>query len=268
MTIKVFNQGPYYDDFDDSKSFHRILFKPGVAVQARELTQLQTILQTQIDRFGQNIFQDGSMVVGGKTAVDFKVKYLKINKTLSGNPVDPTTLYRVLKGTTATAQGTAVARVFTYSDTGDGYWTLLYKEESDAPFTQNENVIYQPDPAVAGTVVAKVANIATKYTGNASVFAISAGIYYIRGSFVFVDDQVIPLAYDEYNNLDVVIVDGQKPTVRVGLNVVESIVDSDSDTTLLDPALGSYNYNAPGADRYQILLELAVYPLLKPAIVV
>ena len=48
--IKNYNVTPYYDDFDESKGFHRILFKPGVSVQARELTQLQTLLQAQIGR--------------------------------------------------------------------------------------------------------------------------------------------------------------------------------------------------------------------------
>ena len=48
--IKNYNVTPYYDDFDESKGFHRILFKPGVSVQARELTQLQTLLQAQLDR--------------------------------------------------------------------------------------------------------------------------------------------------------------------------------------------------------------------------
>jgi hypothetical protein len=52
-----FNQDPYHDDYDADKDFHRILFKPGVAVQARELTQLQTILQNQIERFGDNILK-------------------------------------------------------------------------------------------------------------------------------------------------------------------------------------------------------------------
>jgi len=51
-----FNVDPYYDDFDDTKNFHRILFKPGKAVQARELTQAQTILQDQITKFANNIF--------------------------------------------------------------------------------------------------------------------------------------------------------------------------------------------------------------------
>ena len=39
---------PYFDDYSEDKNFHRVLFKPGVAVQSRELTQSQTILQNQI----------------------------------------------------------------------------------------------------------------------------------------------------------------------------------------------------------------------------
>ena len=50
-----FNVTPYYDDYSVSKNFHRILFKPGFAVQARELTQIHTILQNQIDRFGKHM---------------------------------------------------------------------------------------------------------------------------------------------------------------------------------------------------------------------
>ena len=40
-----FNIEPYYDDFDDNardNNYMRILFKPGKAVQARELTQMQS----------------------------------------------------------------------------------------------------------------------------------------------------------------------------------------------------------------------------------
>ena len=50
------NVTPYYDDFDESKNFHRILYRPGLAVQARELTQMQTIIQKEMERFGRNIF--------------------------------------------------------------------------------------------------------------------------------------------------------------------------------------------------------------------
>ena len=43
-----FNLSPYYDDFSESKKFHRILFRPSFAVQAREVTQSQSILQLQL----------------------------------------------------------------------------------------------------------------------------------------------------------------------------------------------------------------------------
>ena len=45
-----FNKAPYYDDFDENKKFLQVLFQPGRPVQARELTQLQSILQNQIEQ--------------------------------------------------------------------------------------------------------------------------------------------------------------------------------------------------------------------------
>ena len=44
------NVSPYFDDFNEDKNFLRILFRPGYAIQARELTQLQTILANQIEK--------------------------------------------------------------------------------------------------------------------------------------------------------------------------------------------------------------------------
>ena len=68
MTISTnFNVSPYYDDFSEDKKFLRMLFKPGFAVQARELTQSQTLLQKQIEKFGNHIFENGSVVTGGTT---------------------------------------------------------------------------------------------------------------------------------------------------------------------------------------------------------
>ena len=52
------NVSPYYDDFAEDKNFHRVLFKPSAAIQARELTQLQSILQNQLESFGNHIFKD------------------------------------------------------------------------------------------------------------------------------------------------------------------------------------------------------------------
>ena len=60
-----FNLSPYYDDFSESKKFHRILFRPSFAVQARELTQSQSILQNQIERVSDHLFKQGAMVIPG-----------------------------------------------------------------------------------------------------------------------------------------------------------------------------------------------------------
>ena len=65
----------------------RILFKPGRAVQARELTQIQSILQNQIKQFGDHIFQDGSPVIGGNMTLDNKVKYLKLEETFNNTDI-------------------------------------------------------------------------------------------------------------------------------------------------------------------------------------
>ena len=55
----------YKDDFRDSDHYHKILFNSGVALQARELTQIQTILQTQIARLGNNLFKEGAVIKPG-----------------------------------------------------------------------------------------------------------------------------------------------------------------------------------------------------------
>ena len=68
-----FNVDPYYDDFDQTKNFYKVLFRPGYAVQAREVSQLQTILQKQIERHGQHMFQEGSVVLGCEVNYDNEV---------------------------------------------------------------------------------------------------------------------------------------------------------------------------------------------------
>ena len=84
-----FNVSPYYDDFDENKNFHRVLFKPAVPLQAREITQLQTILQNQIERFGQFQFKEGSIIKGCGFSFDDSINYAKINdKTAAGTDVN------------------------------------------------------------------------------------------------------------------------------------------------------------------------------------
>ena len=77
MNNEILSGNPYFDDFDDAKKFLRILFKPGYAVQARELTQLQTLLQSQISKFGDHVFTDGSIVFGGSVSLN-RTTFLRV----------------------------------------------------------------------------------------------------------------------------------------------------------------------------------------------
>ena len=72
------NVTPYYDDFDEDKKFHKVLFRPSVPIQARELTQLQTILQNQVERFGEHVFKEGSIVKGASIS-DEDIYFAKLN---------------------------------------------------------------------------------------------------------------------------------------------------------------------------------------------
>ncbi len=78
------NQSPYFDDYDESKDFHQVLYKPAVAVQARELTQEQTIIRNQLKRFGDHIFANGSRVSGGELHVDTDYNYVKLQANYNG----------------------------------------------------------------------------------------------------------------------------------------------------------------------------------------
>ena len=86
------NVAPYYDDFDKDDNFVRTLFRPGFAIQARELTQLQSVLQNQIEQGFSHMFKDGTVVIpgqisylGGKNAA----RYVRIQSTFGGETIDP-----------------------------------------------------------------------------------------------------------------------------------------------------------------------------------
>ena len=96
-----FNLSPYFDDFSESKKFHRVLFRPAFAVQARELTQSQTILQNQIEKFGDHVFKQGSIVIPGGVAFDDKYYAVKLTSIASANTLSQFTVGTVLTGGTS-----------------------------------------------------------------------------------------------------------------------------------------------------------------------
>jgi hypothetical protein len=238
-----FNIEPYYDDFDDNardNNYMRILFKPGKAVQARELTQMQSILQNQIKQFGDHVFQDGSPVIGGNLTLDNKVRHIKLLETFNNVDIEIEDFDRkVVRNTSGSVQAKVLA---TYFPT-DGIPTLVVKYLTGLEF-QDGDVI-----KIAGSTT-QAQLIASNASGQATVVSINEGVFYVDGFFVQVSDQtVVAAAYDVTAN------------VKIGLEINDTIVDSEIDTTLLDPAQGSFNYQAPGGDRYQFNLTLSTRPL-------
>ena len=84
------NQSPYYDDFDENKNFHQILYKPALPVQARELSQQQSILRNQIKKFGDHIFRNGSKVTGADFVLNLDYEYVKLQQQFNSVNIDVT----------------------------------------------------------------------------------------------------------------------------------------------------------------------------------
>ena len=114
------NQSPYFDDYDETKDFHQVLYKPAVAVQARELTQEQTILRNQIKRFGNHIFANGSRVQGGELHLDLRYEFVKLQATYNGVAITSSLLSgKTVVGSTSGAKAVVVNTAAVDATTGD-----------------------------------------------------------------------------------------------------------------------------------------------------
>src|SRR6056300_539217 len=237
-----FNLSPYYDDFNESKKFHRILFRPSFAVQARELTQSQTILQNQIERVGDHLFKQGAMIIPGQVSIDTSYYAVKLSSLGSGNTLAQFTTGTILTGGTS---GVTAEIVNTVATDGTDPDTLFVKYNKTG--TDNTDLVFADGETLTGTnsdSVSLSAVVDTTATGSAA--GVQSGTYYINGFFVQVDTSTLIL--DKYTNT---------PSYRVGFTVTESFVTPNDDASLNDNAAGSSNANAPGAHRFKILLTLA-----------
>ena len=245
-------QNPYFDDFDEDKNFHRVMFRPSFPVQARELTTSQTILQDQVKKFGDSIYRDGSLVTGGQTMLETsKTKYVCVETNdVNGNAVDITDYVGKFIVDDA-GEGVRAYVIAAQEATLTTPITFILKYTSGQTFN-----IATTQPISTEDNVSKV-NIITSLTGltgvtsntiigDASICSIDSGVFFVDGFFVKVLPQTIIL--DAY---------GTTPTYRIGLQKEESIVTATNDSSLLDPALNATNYQAPGADRYKISLTFS-----------
>ena len=252
MAIK-FNVDPYYDDFlkagtdtlTPQEKYHKVLFRPGIAVQARELTQLQSILQNQVTQFGSHMFKEGSLVIPGGNAYNNEADFVKLSAV-------STTVTSAMEGKHfADATGLRAKVVKAVAATGSDLDTF-YVVYQNSNGSTNANKVFAANAALTekvwnassetydnGTITATVTN--TQATGFGSLFTQERGVFYIRGHFVIVKAEKLVLS--KYTN---------NVSVDVGFEITEALTTSAEDASLNDNATGSPNYAAPGAHRYSI----------------
>ena len=263
-----FNVDPYYDDFDEAKNFHKILFRPAVAVQARELTQLQTILQNQIERFGDNIFIEGTVIQGCSISTDSAYDYVKLpDLRVDGQTTVPSDYegLRVVSATASNLQAIVINSTtglesqnpdlhtiyIKYLNTGTGDEKAFAAAEQ-LTFYSNTNPSNTTTLSTSLTVKvapAQINAVNTNPIGTGYAFTIGEGIIFQKGFFIKVESPITSII-SKYSSAP--------NNVSVGFSTLETIVTESTDASLLDNASGYTNVNAPGANRLKLTPTLTV----------
>lgn len=255
MPIKTdLNVSPYFDDFNSNNQYYRVLFRPSVAVQARELTQVQSIFQNQIEQFANWAFKSGDIVANSGCSItdDKQVPFVRLADFQSnGHGYNVSELANVMVYSTTSNLHASVlyarfgltgsypntkAIYLKYDSTGDG---------AEKAFVRNETLTFYKGPT--SNVIAVINTYANTTGQNTAGFGhgihVSDGIVYLNGTFV----QVLNPTYGIVKPFDT-----YAGNTVVGFQAVESIVTDNQDKYLLDNALGYPNENAPGAHRLKI----------------
>lgn len=241
-TIKTFPQAPYHDDYSQDKDYLRVLFKPGVGVQTREMNQLQTIQQNQVSRFANSFFENGARVVRGEASVGNNFTFITVTAQLARNKDQ----YKNLSIVNVAGIKAQIIKVVDAVGADACTLYIQYTKSTEAANTFSVGNILTITHQDTTTEAATVA-----LTGTGALYTIDEGVYYIQGQFVNVEADSIVLS--KYAPLTT----GE---ISVGFIVSDSVVTADTDTTLLDNAAGTTNETAPGADRYKLNVLLTIKP--------
>ena len=265
MPIKTdLNISPYFDDYDEKKDYHRVLFRPSVPVQARELTQLQSIMQNQIERFGNWAFKNGDTVSGCEGVDQPRVSFVRLNDFASNGSANSVSFNATqYVGKTIVDENTGLEAVIlygnngfttsypdtnilylTYKGTGQGQNEVRYSEFTNNALLRIKNVATEGNTWLANIYSYANADSGKTTTGYARGIVFSEGVVYLNGNFVRVEQSTFGLVRkhdtDAGNNV-------------VGMVLEEQIITENDDDTLLDNALGYPNENAPGSHRLKLV---------------
>ena len=239
----------YKDDYKDSDNYYRILFNSGRALQARELTQLQTIIQSEIGRFGRNIFKEGASVNPGGATIDTSYEFVKLSSVDEG-----VTVGTVFTGASSNIQARVLQHeAATATDPETFYIQYTSTKNSTASSTSPKR--FQAGETLSnGSITATVQTtntVSNPAVGQGTRFSCAAGDFFVRGHFVFAANQSILLS--KYT---------KTPSAVVGFVVSEDIVTVDDFDALYDNQGANPNFSSPGADRYRIRLTLTTQDLV------
>ena len=276
------NVNPYYEDFDASKNFYKILFRPGYSIQSRELTQAQSILQNQIESFGKYAFKQGELVIPGEVGLNTKLDYVKLSsvsevaisegddivyKKYDISQLVGQQLVGLTSGVTATILTTKLATessadtlFVNYINSGNSNTESTFRQGETLEVVDGVNtplLVVGTDGSVLPTSIeitnpdtGEVTSLESSAMGFGSAVKVEEGIYFVNGYFVRNDEQL--LVIDEYYN---------KPSAKVGFTIKEEVVTPEEEASLYDNSIGSANFTAPGAHRLKISLELKEFAL-------
>ena len=234
----------YKDDFTDSDNYHRILFNSGRALQARELTQMQTIIQKEIERFGKNIFKDGAVVRPGGQTINSAYEFVKLNTSSNALPATPSDLVGyIFTGNTSNLKARIIEVVPAEgSDPDTIYVQYLGNAGSLTPiqrFSSAEDLTADDAGAPVTTLTVRTdGGSSDPHVGQGVKFHCAAGDFFAVGHFVQANAQSIILS--KYSN---------DYTGNVGFVASESVVTAADDNQLYDISQDTPNTTAPGADR-------------------
>ena len=128
------NVAPYFDDFDATNNYNKVLFKPAYPIQARELNTLQSILQGQIESMADNLFREGSVVIPGNTNYDSNFSCIQVQSEFLGIPISLYLDQLVGKRITGRTSGVTakVVTTITNAQSDRGTYTLYVNYENSS----------------------------------------------------------------------------------------------------------------------------------------
>lgn len=253
-TLDTLRAQPYWDDYNKDARFHRVLFRPKYPVQTREVNQIQSIFQNQIEQLASGSYREGDAVRGGGQALINSCHSLQLTRN---DNIDIANFYNantgegyVVRGATsdATAKIIEIAR-----QSGEDFTAVIVVPTNAKIFTPEETInFYAPDDTetvVASMVAAPTTTVSP--TRPSLVYTVSSGSFFVRGCLV-----------ESLRQSTVLSSSTRAVSRRIGFDVTEEIITEVDDLSLLDPALGTSNFSGPGAHRLKITLTLVSKPIV------